>query len=354
MKIFTVVGARPQFIKAVPVSRALSDCGIEEVLVHTGQHHDAEMSDVFFDELNLRLPDYNLGIAGGTHGQMTGKMLAGIEELIMTEAPDAVLVYGDTNSTLSASLAASKLYVPVVHIEAGLRSWNKAMPEEVNRVLTDHVSELLLCPSRQAVHNLRLEGIEAGVHEVGDVMADVCRVVIEGVSDASELLNRFGVEAGAYCLATCHRAENTDSRERLASILNALSDVPFPVLLPLHPRTRAAIESYQLNLPSNFITTLPLGYADMIGLLLNARLLFTDSGGLQKEAYWAKTPCVTLREETEWVETVQSGWNCLVGADRQSILAAFEQSQVANDYSPLYGDGKAAKKCVEIIYKHFR
>jgi UDP-GlcNAc3NAcA epimerase len=354
MKIFTLVGARPQFIKAVPVSRALFDRGIQEVLVHTGQHHDAEMSDVFFDELNLRSPDYNLGIAGGTHGQMTGRMLAGIEELIISEVPDAVLVYGDTNSTLAASLAASKLHVPVVHIEAGLRSWNKAMPEEVNRVLTDHVSELLLCPSAQAVHNLRCEGIEAGVYEVGDVMADVCRVVIESVCDASELLNRFGVEAGAYCLVTCHRAENTDSRERLSSILSALGEVPCPVLFPLHPRTRAAIESYKLSLPSNFITTLPLGYADMIGLLLNARLLFTDSGGLQKEAYWAKTRCVTLREETEWIETVQSGWNCLAGADRQSIFAAFEQSKEAKDYSPLYGDGKAAQKCVELIWNHFQ
>lgn len=352
MKILTVVGARPQFIKAAPVSKALHESGINEVLIHTGQHHDKQMSDVFFNELNIKEPDYNLGIAGGTHAQMTGRMLSAIEELLISETPSAVLVYGDTNSTLAAALAASKLHIKVIHIEAGLRSWNRRMPEEVNRVLTDNVSDLLLCPSHRAVLNLQREGIEDSVYEVGDVMADVCRFVMKNPPDISCLLSNLGIDSKEYCLATFHRAENTDSKEQLASILDALGELPVPVVFPIHPRTRDAIERYELMLPPNFILAKPLGYADMIGLLLNTRLLYTDSGGLQKEAYWTKTPCATLRNDTEWIETVDAGWNRLVGSNQKKILEAFEELPITEKYVSLYGDGDAANKCAELIYKH--
>jgi UDP-GlcNAc3NAcA epimerase len=310
--VLTVVGARPQFIKAAPVSVALAKAALTEVMVHTGQHFDADMSEQFFTELGIPSPAHQLSIHSLSHAAMTGRMLEAIEAVILQDRPDWVLVYGDTNSTLAGALAATKLHVPVAHVEAGLRSFNRRMPEEVNRVLTDHVSDLLFCPTTTAVENLRREGIEAGVHAVGDVMFDSALRAIKLAREQSNILQVHGLRPGGYAVATVHRAENTDDPERLQRVLAWLeaASEERPVVLPVHPRTRALIGHLDWQ-PPGIALLRPLGYLDMAILVSRAAAVFTDSGGLQKEAYFYRVPCVTLRDETEWVETVEAGWNRL-------------------------------------------
>lgn len=353
-KIVTIVGARPQFIKAAAVSREiLKHPGtIEEVMIHTGQHYDPNMSQVFFDELEIPAPKYNLEVSGGSHGVMTGRMLEGIEKILLEEKPDWVLIYGDTNSTLAGALAASKLHIPVAHVEAGLRSFNMRMPEEVNRILSDRVSTLLLCPTDLAVENLAREGIVAGVHNVGDVMYDVALYYRERARSQSRILQTLGLKEGHFALTTCHRAENTDSRARLSGVLLALSEIAetLPVVLPLHPRTRKLISEYGLEGYLKGITVVePLAFLDMVALELAAKVILTDSGGVQKEAFFYRVPCITLRDETEWVETVELKFNQLVGANHQSIKAAMSNLSIPDGAFDIYGDGQAARKIVEML-----
>ncbi|MGD9041920.1 MAG: UDP-N-acetylglucosamine 2-epimerase (non-hydrolyzing), partial [Desulfobacteraceae bacterium] len=334
MKIVTIVGARPQFIKAASVSRAIQKHNkenqgqIREIMVHTGQHYDENMSQVFFDELEIREPDYNLGVGSGTHGQMTGAMLEKIEEVLLQEKPDIVLVYGDTNSTLAGALAASKLHFPVGHVEAGLRSFNRQMPEEINRVLTDHVSTFLFCPTDTAVANLKKEGITKGVFKVGDVMFDSFLFNKRLAEKKSVILSALGLKPKNYCLATVHRQENTTNGKRLSGIFeafNKLASQDCPFIAPLHPRTAKALDELgKERLCGPHVRILePISYLDMILLETHARVILTDSGGVQKEAYFAKTPCITLREETEWVELVEHGYNVIAGCISEGICGAF-------------------------------
>lgn len=357
MKIVTVVGARPQFIKAAAISRVIRDdyAGkIEEVLVHTGQHYDENMSKVFFEELDIPRPKYNLEISGGRHGAMTGRMLEAVEGVLLQEKPDWVLIYGDTNSTLAGALAAAKLHIPVAHVEAGLRSFNMRMPEEINRILSDRVSSLLFCPTDTAVNNLKTEGIESGVHNVGDVMYDVALYYRDTAREQSTLLRRLGLVEQGFALATCHRAENTDDPQRLESILSALADIAkqVPTILPLHPRTHKLVKDYGLlHLMSDLIVTEPLPFLDMVALEQAAKVILTDSGGVQKEAYFYGVPCITLRDETEWVETIRLGWNRLVGSGKAEIVAAFQilQTPLGDPTCCPYGSGDAAKKIVRLL-----
>jgi UDP-GlcNAc3NAcA epimerase len=345
MKVVTIVGARPQLIKAAAVSRVLR-CEHTEFLIHTGQHYDAEMSDVFFTELRMAAPDINLGVGSGTHGAQTAAMLAGIEGVLIVQRPDWVLVYGDTNSTLAGALAAAKLQLPVAHVEAGLRSFNRAMPEEINRVMADHLADLLLCPSATAVNNLATEGIRRGVHLVGDVMLDALLHARGEALAGSQVLTRLGLTEGNYVVATIHRAENTDHPERLSSILDGLERSAETVVFPVHPRTRQKLEGLQNSL-SRVKCIEPMGYLDMMRLTSAARMVVTDSGGLQKEAYWLGVPCVTVRDETEWVETVAAGWNTVVGADRERIAAALQDFKPPAARPEIYGQPGAAARCVE-------
>jgi len=322
MKIVSVVGARPQFIKCAPVSGELRRLATE-ILVHTGQHYDDRMSGVFFAELGIPAPAYNLGVGSGLHGAQTGEMLKRIERVLVDERPDRVLVYGDTNSTLAAALAAAKLGIPVAHVEAGLRSFNRAMPEETNRVLTDHVSALLFCPTTTAVKNLAAEGITAGVHLVGDVMHDVLAGSLAAAEARSTVVATLGLRPGGYFLGTVHRAENTDRPERLQRIVGAFNDLAAstaPVVFPVHPRTRKLLDAGGWELAPAVRTIEPVSYLDMLMLEKHARAILTDSGGVQKEAFWLHVPCLTLRDETEWVETIDAGWNTLVGDDRARIV----------------------------------
>lgn len=354
MKLLTVVGARPQFIKAAAVSRVIrSDYPgiIDEVLVHTGQHFDHAMSEVFFTELDIPQPRYNLEIAGGPHGAMTGRMLEAIEQVLLQEGPDCLLVYGDTNSTLAGALAAAKLHVPVAHVEAGLRSFNMRMPEEINRILADRVSRLLFCPTRTAVANLYAEGLTQGVSNVGDVMFDASLHYRGMARERSSVLGRLGLLEQSYVLATCHRAENTDDPQRLQAIIQALAELAgeMPVVLPLHPRTRNTLAALGLNAALKAVTLVePLPFLDMIRLEQTARCIVTDSGGVQKEAFFYQVPCVTMRDETEWPETVELGWNQLVGAARERIVDAVLQAQrpVPSGCAP-YGDGTASQLIAE-------
>lgn len=334
-KILTVVGARPQFVKVAPVSRAIArQSGISEILLNTGQHFDANMSDIFFDELGIPAPNHHLGIGGGNHGEMTGRMLSAIEAVLIEEKPDWVLVYGDTNSTLAGALAAAKLHIPVAHVEAGLRSFNRAMPEEINRVLTDHVSSRLYCPTSAAEKNLADEGIRAGVLHVGDVMYDAALDAKERARSGSDALARLGLEPGGYSLATVHRAENTDDAASLRRVIAHLNEVAAErtIVLPLHPRTAQAVDRFGLSLESLKVVE-PVGYLDMTALLNGCVDVHTDSGGVQKEAYFHGKLCVTLRGETEWVETLEAGWNRLWSEPRYR-----EPRQAIEEY----GNGDAA------------
>ncbi len=350
MKIVSVVGARPQFIKAAPVSRALRRIsGCTEVLVHTGQHYDAGMSAVFFKELDIPEPDYNLEVGSGSHGEQTGAMLVGTEAVLLKEKPDWVLVYGDTNSTLAGALAAAKLRIPVAHVEAGLRSLNREMPEEINRVLTDHISDRLFCPTQAAVDHLAREGIGRGVHLVGDVMVDVLMENLATAQQKSHVLDDLQLARGAYLLATVHRPANTDTTDALARILDAFAETGEPIVFPVHPRTRRALQSWNLRVDGNVRLMDPAGYLDMLMLEKNARMILTDSGGIQKEAYVLGVPCVTMRSETEWVETVAAGWNIVVGSDRAKIVEAVRHFTPSAERPLIFGDGHASDKIVELL-----
>ena len=354
MKVATVVGARPQFIKMAPVSRELRK-HLDEIVIHTGQHYDYEMNRVFFEQLKIPEPDYYLGVGSGSHGYQTGEMLKKIEEVLMREEPDIVLVYGDTNSTLAGALAAVKLHIKVVaHVEAGLRSFDKRMPEEVNRVLTDHVSDYLFAPTETAVKNLHNEGIKDGVYLTGDVMYDALLYNIKIARKESKILKRLGLSPGEYLLATVHRAENTDSRRRLENIIEAFIESGELIVFPAHPRTKKYLKRYSLTKriekAENVLMIPPVGYLDMLTLEKNARKILTDSGGVQKEAYFLKVPCITLRERTEWIETVEDGWNVLVGADKEEILrATMEFEPRGGTYTYRFGDGKASKRIVRVL-----
>ncbi len=388
MKLASIVGARPQFVKLAPISRAIDshnagaigESFIEHTVIHTGQHYDLQMSDVFFREIDLPLPQLNLGIGSGPHGRQTGRMIEQLEGVFVEQSPDVVLVYGDTNSTLAAALAAAKLHIPVAHVEAGLRSFNKEMPEEINRVLTDHVSTILFCPTRQAVTNARAEGfsnvmldgalvpmtVDDPPHSsspsadnplvlnVGDVMYDVY-LALAAQSDAeSSIIQRLDLKASDYALATIHRAENTDHSERLRGIVEGLSTLAadgLRIVLPAHPRTRKALFLLGEQIDCSALEIIdPIGYVDMLALERNATLILTDSGGVQKEAYFSGIPCVTLRNETEWVELVDAGWNRLAGAEPECIIAAARElltSSPSGDRVALYGDGHAAERIVK-------
>jgi UDP-GlcNAc3NAcA epimerase len=347
MQILSVVGNRPQFIKSAPLSLALRN-RTDEVVLHTGQHYDHELSQVFFDELGLEQPKHRLEAGSGSHAEQTARMLPGIEAAVVEEKPDLVLVYGDTNSTLAGALAASKLRVPVAHVEAGLRSFDRTMPEELNRLLVDRVSSLLFAPSQTAVGNLKDEGISEGVHEVGDVMLDANLRLAPIARERSEALELAGVEAGAYALVTVHREANT-REPALGRIVEALNALEEPVVFPLHPRTAGAIESQGLQLAGHVHPRPPAGYLDFAALASQARVVLTDSGGVQKEAYWYEVPCVTLRENTEWVETVEAGWNRLVGTDSGAIVAATREAAPGAEHPSLYGDGHAADLIADVI-----
>ena len=362
MKILTIIGARPQFIKAAIVSRHLrQQAGISETLVHTGQHYDPAMSEVFFRELALPVPLYNLEVGSGNHGAQTAKMLEGLEWVMLAQRPELVLVYGDTNSTLAGALAAAKLHIPVAHVEAGLRSFNRAMPEEINRVMTDHLAEILFAPTETAVANLRREGLpEAAIHLIGDVMYDAMQYYRVQAEQQSTVLARCALTPGAYVLATIHRAENTDDPARLREILSGLQHIAavMPVILPLHPRTRHILEqAAQWASLDGLLVSDPLGYLDLVMLEQHAFAIATDSGGIQKEAFFVRVPCLTLRDETEWVETVAAGANHLVGADAQRLDAAFTRLRTQHDTlpdpGPYYGNGRAAERIVEILTKSF-
>jgi len=379
MKIVTVIGARPQFIKAAVVTRAIQAVNIEgghlpgkenieEITVHTGQHYDYTMDRIFFQELGLRDPGYHLGIGSASHGEQTGRMLQGVEEVLLREGPDVVVVYGDTNTTLAGALAACKLHVPVAHVEAGLRSYNRGMPEEINRVIVDHVSSFLFCPTENAVKNLRREGITDGdvaVIHVGDVMYDSAIHNVEIAKEKSGILRELGLLAKDrppspmdYALVTLHRAENTDDPQRLRNIFKALDEAGqgMVVIFPLHPRTKKTKEAFGIKEKGKSLRLIgPVSYFDMLLLEKNANVILTDSGGVQKEAFWFGVPCITLREETEWVETVEGGWNRLVGADTHKIIEAVhealgpQQSPSTGKKEGIYGDGRAGERVVAVL-----
>jgi UDP-N-acetylglucosamine 2-epimerase (non-hydrolysing)/UDP-GlcNAc3NAcA epimerase len=352
MRILTVIGNRPQFVKAAAVSGPLRERH-EEVLVHTGQHHDDELSSIFVRELGIPPPERELGLAGGSQTSLTSRMMDALAPVIEDVAPDLVLVYGDTNSTLSGALAATQRALPVAHVEAGMRSFDRSMPEEVNRVLTDHLSELLLCPSQTAVDNLTREHATGRVEMVGDVMVDVAQLFAPRARERLDVLAAHGVEAGAYLLATAHRAGTVDDPARLAALVELLTTLPHDVVLPLHPRTRARLQEAdllsRLEDPGSPVRLAPpLGYLDFTALLLHARAVLTDSGGVQKEAYLGGVPCVTLRDTTEWVETVEAGWNVLVDLDAGAARAALERPR-PDEHPPLYGDGHAGERVVQAL-----
>lgn len=346
--VLTIIGARPQFVKAAVVSKALSEAGIDEQIVHTGQHYDHEMSTVFWEELGLPAPSVNLEVGSGSHGKQTGIMLQKLEEFIfdLPEKPDALLVYGDTNSTLAGAIVASKLHIPVVHVEAGLRSFNREMPEEINRVLTDHASEILFCSSKQGVEQLSKEGITRNVHNVGDVMYDALLTFSDIADKKFKLQDIISFEADTYYLTTIHRPSNTDNDKNLNSIIGAFGKLEKPVVWPVHPRNKKKLA--ELDIPENLHLIEPVSYFKMMVLLKNCTKVITDSGGLQKEAYWMKKPCITVREETEWVETLEGGWNILTGPIQKNIILSVQKSPTQS-WRSLYGDGKAAAKIASIL-----
>ncbi|HEU5369746.1 MAG TPA: UDP-N-acetylglucosamine 2-epimerase (non-hydrolyzing) [Ktedonobacterales bacterium] len=349
MRFASIVGARPQFIKLAPVSRALRRHH-EELIIHTGQHYDVALSEQFFEEYAIPKPDYHLGIGSASHGAQTGRMLEAVEEVLLKERPDGVIVFGDTNSTLAGALAAAKLHIPVAHVEAGLRSFNREMPEEINRVLTDHLSTWLFCPTETACRHLAHEGITAGVEQVGDVMYDVLKQVQPSLSErAHSLLSRLGIAPQTYLLLTIHRPVNTDDPARLRQIARAISDLGKPVIFPVHPRTQKFMQEYDLTWNTKVHLIEPLGHLDMLALVQAAYRVATDSGGLQKEAFLLGTPCVTLREETEWPETLEGGWNILVGSRPEAITEALSRPQPEPLHQNPFGEGDAALRIASLL-----
>jgi UDP-GlcNAc3NAcA epimerase len=356
MNIVTIIGARPQFIKAATISKAIADFQssdgekrITEEIIHTGQHYDENMSAVFFDQLGVPEPAVHMELGGRTHGAMTGRMLEAVEAELIERKPNWVLLYGDTNSTLAGALAAVKLHIPVAHVEAGLRSFNKRMPEEINRIMTDHAASLLFCPTNTAVTNLKKEGITQGVHHVGDVMYDAALLFSELAEKQSSILETVGLRKGSFYLATVHRQENTDDPGRLERILHAFERIASegcPLVLPLHPRTKNALEKTGLQFKNPGVLLIPpVSFLDMVMLEKHAKTILTDSGGVQKEAYFHGVPCVTLRDETEWVETVEAGWNHVVGADADAILRAVASARPGGNIVE-YGEGSTAFEIV--------
>jgi UDP-N-acetylglucosamine 2-epimerase (non-hydrolysing) len=350
MKVLTVVGARPQFIKSFPMTRALQP-DHEEVLVHTGQHYDQELSDVFFEELDLRVPDHNLGVGSNTHAVQIGEMMRRLDPIVAAEAPDVILLYGDTNSTIAGTLVGANRDATVAHVEAGLRSGKRTMPEEINRIVTDHVADVLCTPCEAAMRNLEREGIADRAHQTGDVMYDAIKWADRIAHRESDVVERLGVDGGPFVLATVHRPRNTDDPERLNAIVEALVQTPAPVVFPVHPRTEKALrdQGRWRAVTEELVCIDPVGYLDFVRLLDGAQRVVTDSGGIQKEAFFLETPCVTLREETEWVETVEHGWNVLVGADTEKIRDALSASVDAPPHAQPYGDGTAAERIVEVL-----
>lgn len=374
-KILSVIGARPQFVKAASVSRAISESQtLSEIIIHTGQHFDKDMSEVFFTEMGIPEPALNMGISGGSHGSMTGRMIIELEKIILDKKPDCVLIYGDTNSTLAGALAAAKLQIPVAHVEAGLRSYNRSMPEEINRIMADRISSLLFVPSEKAAENLRAEGIGSDLPDVtqghgafaekaeiivtGDVMADTIRLFRDKASRESSIYDRIGIKPCKYFAATVHRPENTDNPENLKSIFSAFKMLAetAPVVIPVHPRTKKVINDLSIEIPEGIIAVNPLSYLEMLALMGNAICILTDSGGMQKEALILGKPCITMRTETEWIETVESGWNIVTGVNPERIMAAYQsfKNKLAGNEKPpvnLYGDGHASEKIVRALEK---
>ena len=349
MKVLSVVGARPNFVKLAPLSRAVRN-KFEEVIVHTGQHYNYEMDKIFFDELGIPEPDYHLGVGSGTHGHQTGEMIKKIEDVLIEEKPELVLDFGDTNTTLAGAIAAVKLHIKIAHVEAGLRSYDKKMPEEINRILVDHCSDLLFCPTKTAVENLRTEGIVDGVYLTGDVMVDSLNYCINIAEKKSKVLDELGLKPKEYLLATVHRAENTDDPERLSGIVEAFCEAG-NVVFPCHPRTKKLLNQFGLwdRLQENVKIIKPIGYFDMLLLEKNSKKILTDSGGVQKEAYILGVPGITLRDNTEWVETVEDGWNVLVSAEKEKILKAIREFEPATEQRDVFGKGNASEKMTEII-----
>lgn len=352
MKIHTVIGARPQFIKASAVSKAIQESSkLSETIIHTGQHFDKNMSDIFFSEMNIPEPMINLDLGSLSHGAMTGRQLEKLEDIFSKESPDLVLVYGDTNSTLSASLAAAKIHIPVAHIEAGLRSFNKKMPEEINRIISDHLSDFLFVPSEEAKKNLVNEGIdEVKIHNVGDVMFDATKIFSDLSEKRSNILSELKISPKQYILSTIHRPENTDHPQRLKNIFEAFNESQREFIIPLHPRTKKIIMAENIAIGEKIKIIDPVGYLDMISLQKNANLIASDSGGIQKEAFFYKVPCITLRDETEWVETVEAGMNKIVSADKNKILKALSLDEFSDvKHNNPYGDGNSSNKIVKIL-----
>lgn len=364
MKICTIIGARPQFIKAAVVSAKIVEYNnstlktrhskLEEVIIHTGQHYDREMSEIFFQELGIPREKYNLQVGSGSHGQQTGRMIEAIEKVLDNEKPDWTLVYGDTNSTLAGALAAVKLHIPVAHIEAGMRSFNREMPEEINRVVADHVCELNFCSTKTAVENLKKEGLEHTAHLTGDVMYDCSLKFAEVAKKYCNPLKKFNLKTNDYILITCHRAENTDDKSRLSQIIEAVNKISdeIPILYPVHPRTKGFLKKHKLSFSENIKIVPPVSYLEMLILEKNARIILTDSGGVQKEAFFYNVPCVTMRNETEWVETVELGWNVISGADQKKILSSvanFTKHPPKPTKVKPYGNGDATDKIVNYL-----
>ncbi|MEZ4638892.1 MAG: UDP-N-acetylglucosamine 2-epimerase (non-hydrolyzing) [Caldilineaceae bacterium] len=348
MKIVSIVGARPEFVQATPISRALRP-DHQEILVHTGQHYDYAMSQTFFEELNIPAPDHYLGVGSGSHATQTAEMMVRMEEVLLAERPDVVVVRGDTNSTIAGALVAAKLGVPMAHVEAGERSFDRSMPEEINRLVTDRLADMHFCVSRTAMQHLAAEGITDSVHWVGDVMYDVMLSQIEVARRKSTILQTLGIEPGSYALVTAHRAANTDNPTRLAQIVDALNQVDETVIFPAHPRTRKALAQINAVFAPHVRVIDPVGYFDIITLEDSARLVATDSGGVQREAYFLGVPCITLRDETEWSETVTAGWNRLVGVDTSVILDAWRNFRPTGERPPIFGEGDAGKKIAAIL-----
>ena len=352
-KIISIVGARPNFIKCAPLSKEIRK-EFNEVIIHTGQHYNYEMNRVFFEELDIPEPDYHLDVGSGSHGYQTGEMIKRIEEVLLKEEPDLVLVYGDTNSTIAGALAASKLHIKVAHIESGLRSYDKSMPEEINRILTDHCSDILFCPTETSVENLKREGITNEVHCTGDVMVDALKKNIKIAEKKAMILDEMDLKPKKYYLATIHRAENTDDFKRLKNIVDAFCEIG-NLVFPCHPRTEKYLKGFGLwdRLVENTKVIKPVGYLNMLMLEKSARKVLTDSGGVQKEAYIFKVPCITLRDNTEWVETVEDGWNVLVGADEEKIVKGVNQFEPGNKQRNVFGEGDASEKITEIIGRFY-